>query len=150
MLTAATLLAGADATTEVELPERLVPQAEDGDRRVRLRPLTVRDLRLIARAARDNEDLTAALMVRQALVEPALSLEQLGQLPAGIMQFLLREVNRLSGITMTEDEILAQMEDPLVRASLMLSREFGWTQDEIGRLTLGETMLHIASLRSRA
>lgn len=150
MLSAATLLAGADATTEVELPERLVPQAEDGDRRVRLRPLTVRDLRLIARAARDNEDLTAALMVRQALVEPALSLEQLGQLPAGIMQFLLREVNRLSGITMTEDEILAQMEDPLVRASLMLSREFGWTQDEIGRLTLGETMLHIASLRSRA
>ncbi len=149
MLTAAALLAGADTTAEVELPERLLPAAE-ADRRVRLRPLTVRDLRLIARAARENEDLTAALMVRQSLVEPVLTLDQLGQLPAGIMQFLLREVNRLSGITMTEDEILAELEDPLVRASVMLSREFGWTPDEIGRLTLGETMLHIAALRTRA
>jgi len=149
MLTADALLAGADATEIVELPERLLPQAE-GDRQVRLRPLTVRDLRLIARASKENEDLTAALMVRQALVEPTLTLEQLGQLPAGAMQFLLREVNRLSGITATEDEILAELEDPLVRASLMLSREFGWTPDEIGRLTLGETMLHIAALRTRA
>lgn len=149
MLTAAALLAGADATAEVELPERLVPNADGGDRRVRLRPLTVRDLRLIARASKDSEDLTAALMVRQALVEPTLSLEQLGQLPAGTMQFLLREVNRLSGITMTEDEILAEMQDPLVRASIMLSRELGWTPEEVGRLTLGETMLHVAALRGR-
>lgn len=149
MLTADALLAGADTTEIVELPERLLPRM-DGDRRVRLRPLTVRDLRLIARASKENEDLTAALMVRQALVEPTLTLEQLGQLPAGAMQFLLREVNRLSGITATEDEILAELEDPLVRASLMLSREFGWTPDEIGRLTLGETMLHIAALRTRA
>ncbi|MGE0419941.1 MAG: hypothetical protein AB7O80_24310 [Acetobacteraceae bacterium] len=148
MLTAAELLAGAESTVDVELPDRLLPNAES-DRRVRVRPLTVRDLRLIARAARENEDLTAALMVRQALVEPTLTLEQLGQLPAGIMQFLLREVNRISGITMTEDEILAGLEDPLVRASVTLSREFGWTPEEVGRLTLGETMLHIASLRVR-
>ena len=78
----------------------------------------MRDLRLIARAARENEDLTAALMVRQALVEPALSVEQMGAMPAGLMQFLLREVNRISGITAAEDEILAALEDPLVKASL--------------------------------
>ncbi len=148
MLTTDALLAGAETTADVELPERLVPGAGD-DRRVRLRPLTVRDIRLIARAARENEDLTAALMVRQSLVEPVLTLEQLGQLPAGLMQFLLREVNRLSGITASEEEILAEMEDPLIKASLMLSREFGWTPEEIGRLTLGETMLHIAALRGR-
>ena len=147
MLSAEELLAGAGAEIEVEIPERLLPEAE-GDRRVRLRPLTVRDLRLIARAARENEDLTGALMVRQALVEPVLSLEQLGALPAGLLQFLLREVNRISGVTATEDEVLAALEDPLVKASLMLSRELGWTPEEVGRLTLGETMLHVAALRS--
>ena len=116
---------------------------------MRLKPLVVRDLRLIARAARENEDLTGALMVRQALVEPALSLDQLGALPVGLLQFLLREVNRISGISASEDEVLDALEDPLVKASLMLSRELGWTPDEVGRLTLGETMLHIAALRGR-
>ena len=89
MLTANSLLAGANVRQEVEIPERLVA-VMNGDRCVTLRPLTVRDLRLIARASKENEDLTAALMVRQALVEPTLTLEQLGQLPAGLMQFLLR------------------------------------------------------------
>lgn len=149
MLSAEELLAGAEAVREVELPERLVPGGAQ-NRRVKLKPLTVRDLRLITRAARDNEDLTAALMVRQATVEPALSLEQLGAMPAGLLQFLLREVNRISGITAVEDEILAALEDPLVRASLMLSRELGWTPEEIGRLTMGEVMLHVAALRAGA
>ena len=148
MLTAEALLAGADAEREVEVPAHLLPTVAE-DRRVRLRPLTVRDLRLIARAAKENEDLTGALMVRQALVEPSLTLEQIGALPAGLLQFLLREVNRLSGIAATEEEILAALEDPLAKASLTLAREFGWTPDEVGRLTLGEAMLHVAALRGR-
>ena len=149
MLSAEDLLAGATVTHEVELPERMLPNAGE-NRRVRLRPLTVRDLRLILRAARESEDLTAALMVRQALVEPSLSLEEIGAMPAGLMQFLLREVNRISGIAATEDEILAALEDPLVKASLLLSRELGWTPEEIGRLTMGEVMLHVAALRAGA
>jgi hypothetical protein len=42
------------------------------------------------------------------------------------------------------------MEDPLVRASLLLSRELGWTPEEIGRLTMGEVLLHVAALRAEA
>ncbi len=147
MLSAEDLLAGAGAEHVVEIPESLLPDATD--RRVTLRPLTVRDLRLIARASRENDDLAGALMVRQALVAPALTLDQLGALPAGLMQFLLRAVNRISGITATEEEVTAALEDPLVQASLLLSRELGWTPEEIGRLTLGETMLHVAALRDR-
>ena len=148
MLSAQDLLAGAEVETELEIPDTLLP-GDAPDRRVRLKPLVVRDLRLIARAARENEDLTGALMVRQALVEPALSLDQLGALPVGLLQFLLREVNRISGISASEDEVLNALEDPLVKASLLLSRELGWTPDEVGRLTLGETMLHVAALRGR-
>lgn len=148
MLTAEALLAGAATEHLVEIPARLVPDA-GGDRTVRLRPLTVRDLRLIARAARENEDLSGALMVRQSLVDPQLTMDELAALPVGLMQFLLREVNRISGITATEDEVLASLDDPLVRASVLLSRELGWTPEEVGRLTLGETMLHVAALRGR-
>jgi hypothetical protein len=149
MLRAEDLLAGAAVTHEVELPVQMLPNVGE-DRHVRLRPLTVRDLRLILRAARETEDLTAALMVRQALVEPSLSIEEINAMPAGLMQFLLREVNRISGIAATEEEILAALEDPLVKASHLLSRELGWTPEEIGRLTMGEVMLHVAALRAGA
>jgi hypothetical protein len=148
MLSAADLLAGVEAESEVEIPERLLSPGT-ADRRVRLRPLTVRDLRLIARAARENEDIAGALMVRQALVEPVLTIDQVEAMPAGLLQQLLREVNRLSGITATEDEVLAALEDPLVKASIVLSTELGWTTEEVGRLTLGEAMLHVAALRAR-
>lgn len=147
MISAEDLIAGAATEHAIDIPEALLPAAED--RGVVLRPLTVRDLRLIAKATRDNDDLSGALMVRQSLVDPALSLDQIGALPAGLLQFLLTEVNRISGITATEEDVVEAMEDPLVQASLLLSRELGWTPDEIGRLTLGETMLHVAALRSR-
>lgn len=147
MLSAEDLLAGASTEHNIEIPAALLPEVED--REVVLRPLTVRDLRLIAKAVQDNEDLSAALMVRQSLVGPSLSLEQIGALPAGLLQFLLTEVNRISGITATEDDLLDALEDPLVQASVLLSREMGWTPEEIGKLTLGETMLHVAALRGR-
>lgn len=147
MLSAEDLIAGAAAEYQVDIPEALLPDAED--RRVVLRPLTVRDLRLIAKATRDNDDLSGALMVRQSLVDPVLSLEQIGTLPAGLLHFLLQEVNRVSGITATEQDVVDAMEDPLVQASLLLSRELGWTPEQIGHLTLGETMLHVAALRGR-
>ena len=148
MLQAADLLAGAEGQADVEIPERFLP-TDTEDRRVRVRALTVRDLRLITRAARDNEDLTGALMVRQALIEPTLSIDEVEALPAGILQLLLREVNRVSGIVASEQEVLAELEDPLVKASVLLSTELGWTTEEVGQLTMGEAMLHVAALRSR-
>jgi hypothetical protein len=157
MLTAEALLAGADTIVDVKIPSSLLaaaatdtprPSSEDDDRCVRLKPLTVNDLRLIVRAARDNDDLTAALMVHRSLVEPVLTLAQVSAMPLGLMQFLLREVNRLSGITAGEEEIALAIEDPLARASLHLSQAFGWTPQDIGRLTMGEVLTHLQFLKS--
>ena len=99
MLTAADLLAGADAIRDVEVPADLLGglAALPDDRRVRLKPLTVNDLRLVARAARDNDELTAALMVQRSLVEPALAVRDVSRMPVGLLQFLLREVNAVIG-----------------------------------------------------
>jgi hypothetical protein len=150
MLSVADLLAGADAVHDVEIPSALLggPAALAADRRVRLKPLTVNDLRLIARAARDNDELTAALMVQRALVEPALALPEVSRMPVGLMQFLLREVNAVSGIAASEDAVARVIEDPLAQAAFRLSQAFGWTPDEIGRLTMGEVLAHLQLLKS--
>jgi hypothetical protein len=143
-------MGGADATRDVEVPRELLAgsAAIAADRRVRLKPLTVNDLRLISRAARDNDELTAALMVQRSLVEPALSLPELSRIPVGLLQFLVREVNTLSGISASEEEVARAIEDPMAQAAFRLSRAFGWTPEEIGRLTMGEVLTHLQLLKS--
>ena len=57
-LTADELLAGSNLSYEVEVPGRLLSAAHQADGgKVRLRPLTVRDLQLITRAAKENDAL---------------------------------------------------------------------------------------------
>ena len=150
MLTAADLLAGADAVLDVEVPADLLSGlgASPADRRVRLKPLTVNDLRLVARAARDQDELTAALMVQRSLVEPALTPRDVSRMPVGLLQFLLREVNALSGISASEEQVARAIEDPLAQAAFRLSQAFGWTPEQIGKLTMGEVLAHLQLLKS--
>lgn len=150
MLSSADLLVGEDAVRDVEVPSELLAGAAvtNGDRRVRLKSLTVNDLRLIARAARANDELTAVLMVQRSLVEPALSVPEVSRMPVGLLQFLLREVNDLSGISASEEEVARAIEDPLAQAAFRLSQAFGWTPEEIGRLTMGEVRTHLQLLKS--
>lgn len=150
MLTAADLLGGADAIRDVEVPADLLAglAAPPDDRRVRLKPLTVNDLRLVARAARDNDELTAALMVQRSLVEPALTVRDVSRMPVGLLQFLLREVNAVSGISASEEQVARAIEDPLAQAAFRLSQAFGWTPEQIGKLTMGEVLAHLQLLKS--
>lgn len=149
MLSADDLLAGSSLTRNLEIPQRLLGDQQMEDRQVCIRPLSVQDLRLIARAARDNDDLTSALMVQQALIEPKLSVQQIARMPAGLMQYLLQQVNRFSGIGVNEQELADAMDDPLTQASCALSQAFGWTPDQISELTLGQIMVHLQMLRER-
>ena len=68
---------------------------------------------------------------------------------AGLVQFLLREVNRLSGLDLGADEIESLVRAPLARACFVLAREFGWTPDECASLTMGQIMLYVAMLGRR-
>jgi len=149
MLTAEELLAGSAITTSVEIPQRLLGDDKAQDRQVQLKPLSVHDLRLINRAARENDDLTAALMVQRSLVEPELTVQQISGLSAGLLQFLLHQVNHISGIHVSEEELAGAMEDPLAQASLQLAREFGWTPEQIGELTLGQMLVHLQMSQSQ-
>ena len=151
MLTTDELLLGGSATHEVEIPPDVLHPSGDagGDAivsRVVLRPLVLADVQRVHQAARDSRDLTSVLMVQQALVEPKVTIEDVNRMHAGLVEFLLHEVNRISGLALAADEIEETVHAPLARACFVLAREFGWTPDECARLTVGQVLLYVELL----
>jgi hypothetical protein len=144
-LTAEELLAGGALTHEVELPLDLLSANGDDptEPRVVLRPLTVRDLQRIGKAARDDNSLSAALMIQQALIEPALKLEQVSQLPVGLARFLVERINDISGISTPQNALEELVQAPLARACFVLAKEFGWTPEEVSGMTIGQILLYL-------
>lgn len=137
------LLAGSSHTHTLRVPAALLGAEEGVDGEVVLRPLTLRDVQRIRKAARDQRALTSVLMVREALVEPEMSVEQAGRLTAGLVQFLLEHINRISGLSLDEDELDRAVKAPLARACFVLAREFGWTPTECAELTVGQVLLYL-------
>ena len=151
-LTADALLASGAATHAVRIPLSLLRgQAANADGtgdqgsagEVTLRPLLVRDVDRVVRASREQRVLASVLMVQQALVAPKMSVEQVGDLPAGVVQFLADRVNAISGLSMNEDELEQAVRAPLARACFILAREFGWTPAECSELTVGQVLLYL-------
>lgn len=151
-LSAEELLLGSEATAVVEIPpEVLEPAGGGGDAApstVVIRPLTLADVQRIQRAARDERALTSVLMVQQALVEPKVTVEQVNRMHAGLVEHLLREVNRVSGLQLERDELQETVQAPLARACFVLAREFGWTPEECAALTLGQALVYLELLGS--
>lgn len=147
-LTAEELLAGSALTHVVDLPADLLPANGRGPGgQVVLRPLTVRDLQRIGKAAKDDDSLSAALMLQQALVEPSLKLEQVTQLPAGVARFLVERVNAISGIDTPRDALEELVQAPLAKACFILAREFGWTPENVSGMTIGQILLYLQMAR---
>jgi hypothetical protein len=151
-LTADALLASGSTTHAVRIPSSLlrpVAAADDGGRvesdggEVTLRPLLVRDVDRVVRASREQRVLASVLMVQQSLVAPKMSVEQVGDLPAGVVQFLADKVNAISGLTVDGDELERAVRAPLARACFILAREFGWTPSECSELTVGQVLLYL-------
>ena len=115
--------------------------AEPGE--VVLRPLVLADVMRIHKAAREDGALTSVLMVQQALVEPAVTVEQVNRMHGGLVEFLLAEVNRISGFAMGADELADAVQAPLARACFVLGRQFGWTPEECAALTVGQVLLYL-------
>lgn len=152
MLTTEELLAGSGLTFRIDVPpEVLAPggnsHGPSGPQSVRLKPLTVSDLQIISRAAKESDHLIAALMVQRSLVEPALSVAEATGMHIGLMQYLLQEVNRISGITTDVDGFSASLEAPMAKAAFLLAREFGWTPQQVNDLTMGQILLHLQMMK---
>ena len=154
MLSAEELLAGGSLTFEVEVPAEVLHPTEGAGNgmptTVRLRPHTVRDLQLVSRAAKESDSLTGTLMVQRALVEPEMSVAQASTMHVGLVQFLLQQVNRISGIATTSEQLPGMAEAPLAKAAFVLAQEFGWTPQQVNELTLGQVLLHLQMLKEKA
>lgn len=148
-LSAESLLAAGSTNHTVHIPAALLHGASAGDAPdegggdVTLRPLLVRDVDRVVRAAKEQRVLASVLMVQQSLVAPRLSVEQVGDLPAGVVQFLADKVNEISGLAVDEDELEQAIRAPLARACFILAREFGWTPAECSELTVGQVLLYL-------
>ncbi len=154
MLSPEELLAGSTLTYEVEIPAGVLRPGDvsangNGHGTVRLRPLTVADLQIVSRAAKESDSLLATLMVQRSLVEPAMTVAQVASAHAGLVEYLLDQVNRISGITASQEQMLATREAPLAKAAFVLAREFGWTPQQVSELTLGQVLLHLQMLREK-
>jgi hypothetical protein len=120
--------------------------ADGEENTVVLRPLRLADVQRIQQAAAESPVLTGVLMVQQALVAPELTIDEVSRMHAGLVEFLLREVNRISGLTMSGDELTELVRAPLARACFVVAREFGWTPEDCAELTLGQLLLYLELL----
>jgi hypothetical protein len=151
MLSAEELLAGSALTYDVTVPADLLAGGSGVVvPTVRLRPLTIADLQTITRAASESDALVATLMVQRALVEPVMSVVQVARMSAGLLEHLLGEVMRISGMALPETELHAAVEAPLAKAAHLLAREFGWTPPQVSELTLGQILVHLQMLEQEA
>ena len=144
-LSAEELLAGGTLTHEVSIPEELLMAngSLSTEPRVVLRPLTVRDLQRIDKAARNDRSLSAALMIHLALVKPTLKFEQVSQLPAGLARFLVDQIDTISGLNTPKDALEELVQAPLAKACFVLAKEFGWTPEEVSGMTIGQILLYL-------
>lgn len=144
-LTAEELLAGGAVTHEVQVPPEFQGGTGDGSMHgnVVLRPLNVRDLQRIGKAASEDDSLSASLMIQQSLVEPPLKPEQVAQLPAGLARFLVERINAISGISTPRDALGELVQAPLAKACFVLAKQFGWTPEEVSGMTIGQILLYL-------
>jgi hypothetical protein len=152
-VTAEELLAGRDMTFEIEIPPEILHPSVDGKsvnghqaRKVQLRPLTVRDVQLIARGAKEDEVLTSVLMIQKAVVAPELKQAEIAGMHSGLVRFLVDSINRISGLSTTEDEMREIVESPIVRAFFVFAKEFNWTPQQVKEMTVGQILGYLELL----
>jgi hypothetical protein len=151
LITPEELLAGRDLTYDVDVPARvLAPEeqlpAESKPKKIRLRPLTIKDVQLIARAAQDDEILTSVLMIHRAIVEPKLKQDEIADMPSGLVRFLVERINRLSGLCGDETELNEISGSPIVQAFFVLAKEFNWTPQQVKQMTVGQIIGYLELL----
>ena len=159
LLQAQDLLAGSQIIHTVDIPAAILyPQSADAYRQpeeestsphagtVQIKPLTLQQMTLISRAARDDGSLVPLLMVKEAVVAPVLSLDQVRQMHVGLVHFLVSQVNQISGLSAEGEVLNGAVQSPVGQTHLMLARHFGWTPDQVSQLTPGQVAVYLAGI----
>ena len=148
MLSAGDLHAWSGLEHEVEVPAHvLMPAGPDLDGpagKVLLRPLSLAVLATISKAARDDAGLVPVLMVKESVVDPELGFDQVRRMHVGLVRFLLDRVTAISGLAGDGD---ADEAVDAADATDAVVKHFGWTPDQVSRLTPGQVAVYLAGVR---
>jgi hypothetical protein len=106
----------------------------------------VATLALISKAAQEEPSLVPLLMIKESLAEPALGLEQIRQMHAGLVHFLVAAINRISGLDSGETSARDASTSALGEAHLQLARHFGWSPAQVAELTPGQVAVYLAGI----
>ena len=149
MLSPQDLLAGGSATHDVPIPEAVIQPGSEGAGNagsVRLRPLSVATLTLISRASRDDASLIPLLMIKEAMVDPPVSLDQVRQMHIGLVHYLIGQINLISGLTADGAVIDEAAASPLGKTHLLLAKHFGWSPEQVAQLTPAQVSVYLAGI----
>jgi hypothetical protein len=85
-------------------------------------------------------------MIQRAVVEPQLKQNQIAEMHSGLVGFLVDRINRISGLSATQDELRAMADSTIVQAFFVLAREFNWTPQQVREMTIGQIMGYLELL----
>jgi hypothetical protein len=85
-------------------------------------------------------------MIKEALVEPQLGFDEIRGLHAGLVQFLVAAVHRISGLQADGDTVHAASSSAIGEAHLRLARHYGWTPSQVAELTPGQMAVYLSAL----
>jgi hypothetical protein len=151
ILSAQDLLAGSSIIHEIQIPPEILQPGSNSANgavsgKIRLRPLSVATLTIISRAARDDAGLVPLLMIKESLVEPTLTLDQIRQMHVGLAHFLVSQINKISGLGADGEALNGAANTPISQAHILLAKHFGWTPEQVGQLTPGQVAVYLAGI----
>ncbi|HAG85246.1 MAG TPA: hypothetical protein DCL61_29890 [Cyanobacteria bacterium UBA12227] len=100
-LTPEELLAGSAIAFDLVIPSEVLRPGENNTGQevvVQLRPLTIGTFTLIMKAAKNDPGLIPLLMIKESLVQPKMSLEQVKGMHLGLVNFLIAHIRQISGL----------------------------------------------------
>jgi len=86
------------------------------------------------------------LMIKESLLEPLMTLEQIRQMNAGLVDFLVAAINRVSGLEPGPDSARSTASSVIGEAHLRLAWHFGWTPAQVAELTPGQVAVYLAGI----
>lgn len=110
-LTPDDLLAGASIAFDITIPAEIIhpsPTERSPSSQpliVQLRPLTIGSFQLIMKAARADPGLIPLLMIKESLIQPKLSLDQVRGMQLGLVNFLISQIRQISGLVEKKTEL---------------------------------------------
>lgn len=92
------MLIDAKETYTIEIPGNILAPVDGALQRIIIKPLDVHTFQLIAKASRDDHSQIPLLIVKESVTDPALNINQIKGMKVGLVNFLINEIKRVSGI----------------------------------------------------